>query len=732
MQNDLDRTKVLQEIFCKEEIYSVEDFQQYTMIQSNVNSKTNQETDNNSGNIRVTFENNGKEQEMLLNKEYTKKIYAILKIKNNDKYMEILINKSENYYPNEILKKINSKIRIRGFIKIKIGINEFPLKNYILEETNEYDKDFEKIFNIKLKNQNYNLNETGTIVGINTINNQNLIHTKIFPNNITNENNTNNNSNQNCYNNNSTNVQINQINNNQNYNNYNQNMNLNNNYNQNINLNNNYNQNMNLNNNYNQNMNLNNNYNQNNQLNSFNQSQNQFINQSFNNGYFTTPNNFNQNFNNMMNNTPMNMISMNYPMNGLSMPLNNGYNNLMNTNMNNNQNNISYENNIQNNNNNNQNNNIQNNNNNNQNKEKNIFDIKISLDNNNLFPYVGLRNVGLTCYMNSTLQCLLHIPELNNYFLNIYPNQKNKLKKISEKTETKGLLSERYSDLLFNVLRNSSDNYKTSKSISPNSFHDIIVKLNPQFKAFDANDSKDLLLFLIQAMHEELNYYGDKTLKSVPSCNQLIAQDALNFFNTVNLELNLSIFSYLFYGIFKSETKCLICNNCYYNFQYFQIISFPLYEFKEKSQFNIYNGFKKFIEIEEMRGDNQCYCQICKKLTDSDVSTKIYSTPPYLIIHLDYGKNKKYNPGKIMFGQSLDLTGFTEEICKERTYQLIAISSHIGQSGVSGHYIAYCKNIFQDNNNVDWYKFNDSSVTKVKFEDINEYSPYFLIFRKVE
>ena len=149
MQNDLDRTKVLQEIFCKEEIYSVEDFQQYTMIQSNVNSKTNQETDNNSGNIRVTFENNGKEQEILLNKENTKRIYAILKIKNNDKYMEILINKSENYYPNEVLKKINSKIKIRGFIRINLGINEFPLNNYILEETNEYDKNFEKIFNIK-------------------------------------------------------------------------------------------------------------------------------------------------------------------------------------------------------------------------------------------------------------------------------------------------------------------------------------------------------------------------------------------------------------------------------------------------------------------------------------------------------------------------------------------------------------------------------------------------------
>jgi len=348
-----------------------------------------------------------------------------------------------------------------------------------------------------------------------------------------------------------------------------------------------------------------------------------------------------------------------------------------------------------------------------------------------LFPLVGLRNVGLTCYMNSTLQCLLHIPELNNYFLKVYPNQSENFKSINKAAETKGKLSKGYFDLLLSVIAVNNPDSRHSKSVTPNCFHNIIGELNPQFRTFDANDSKDLLIFLIQSMHEELNYLGNNKLKVVPQCDQTIPQKALDFFLQVNTELNLSIFSYLFYGIFESETQCLVCRQKFYNFQYFQILSFPLYKYNS-AMFNLYKGFKDFIKTEEMRGDNQCFCQRCQKLTDSDVNTKIYSTPPYLIINLDYGKNKKYNPVEINFGATLDLTGFTDEVCTKKTYQLVAISSHIGRSGVSGHYIAYCRNPFQSDEDDIWYEFNDSSVTKVRFEDINCHSPYFLIFKRID
>ena len=226
-------------------------------------------------------------------------------------------------------------------------------------------------------------------------------------------------------------------------------------------------------------------------------------------------------------------------------------------------------------------------------------------------------------------------------------------------------------------------------------------------------------------MHEELNYLGDQKLQKVPKCNQLIEQESFNFFDEVNRKLNLSIISYLFYGIIKSSTFCLKCHNILYNFQFFQFLSFPVFNFQNQL-FNIYKGFKEYITPEKMTGDNQCYCQKCKSLNDAEVSSKIYSTPPYLIINLDYGKNKKYKPKKIIFGESIDLTDFIDNNCTEKEYELIAVSTHIGRSGISGHYIAYCKSYLNQ-----WYKFNDSIVNKCEFSEVNSNSPYILIFKRV-
>jgi ubiquitin C-terminal hydrolase len=338
--------------------------------------------------------------------------------------------------------------------------------------------------------------------------------------------------------------------------------------------------------------------------------------------------------------------------------------------------------------------------------------------------------------MNSTLQLLLHIPELNSFFINIYPKQKDKFKKINKDADTKGRLSEEYYDLVKNMkefvpkkyyYRNNyyGNYYYYSKSISPKTFNNVLSVLNPQFGKFESNDSKDLILYLIQSMHAELNYIENQKLKSVPKCNQTIEMDSFNFFLKVNSELNLSIFSYLFYGIIKSSTICLSCKNVLYNYQYFQFLSFPTFNYKDKKM-NLYQGLNDFKKPEIMKGDNKCYCQKCQGLRDAEVSSEIFYTPPYLLINFDYGKNKKFSPTKVDFGAEIDLTDFTDKKCIEKKYELIGVSTHIGASGNSSHYIAYCKDI----KNQLWYQFNDSFVNKCSFNEVNSNTPYLLVFKK--
>ena len=338
------------------------------------------------------------------------------------------------------------------------------------------------------------------------------------------------------------------------------------------------------------------------------------------------------------------------------------------------------------------------------------------------FSKKGLNNVGLTCYMNSTLQCLLHIPELTSYFFKSYNKFENKYQQKIQKTESKGRISLEYNLIITNIFGSSKE-----KTYSPKYFNDAISHLNPQFSKYEANDAKDLIIYLLQQMHEELNYYIEKKLENIPKCNQLSELEAFYFFFQINAKLNFSIISYLFWGIVRQMTICEKCTSKLYNFQYFQYLSFPLYNFKGQT-FNLYKGLKEYISEEILCGDNQFYCQTCHSLQNACISSRIYYTAPYLLINFDYGKNKVYNPDVFIFGEIICLTSeFLAINTSYEEYQLIAVSSHIGRSGSSGHYITFCKDTTTEDT---WYKYNDSSVSKCSFEETKKHSPYLLLYKK--
>ena len=346
------------------------------------------------------------------------------------------------------------------------------------------------------------------------------------------------------------------------------------------------------------------------------------------------------------------------------------------------------------------------------------------------FSLKGLSNVGLTCYMNSTLQCLLHVVELSYYIVNSYNDFKRSHFDMMAKTESRGLLSDEFKNILDNVLTENKEKRffwdDVQNSFAPYEFNKLIGKLNPQFKKYEANDAKDLIIYLLQEMHEELNYFGGKKLDKIPKCNQLIEADAFDFFYKVNSTMNFSIISYLFWGIVRQVTKCFKCQSILYNFQYFQYLSFPLYKYKG-TKFNIYKGLKDYTEVELLKGDNKFYCQICGGLREAKVRSGIFYPPQYLLINFDYGKDKIYNPININFGSTIYISQeFLVSGLKTANYDLVAVSSHIGTSGRAGHYIAFCKD--SQNN---WHKFNDSSHSICSFNETKNYSPYLLIYKKI-
>jgi ubiquitin C-terminal hydrolase len=108
----------------------------------------------------------------------------------------------------------------------------------------------------------------------------------------------------------------------------------------------------------------------------------------------------------------------------------------------------------------------------------------------------GLCNLGNTCYLNSSLQCLSNFAPLTTFFLSKeYETDLNKDNPLGHN----GVLALRYSDLLQKMW---SGQYR---SINPTVFRKTAGECCDQFAGYAQQDSQELLSFLLDGLHEDLN-----------------------------------------------------------------------------------------------------------------------------------------------------------------------------------------------------------------------------------
>ena len=340
---------------------------------------------------------------------------------------------------------------------------------------------------------------------------------------------------------------------------------------------------------------------------------------------------------------------------------------------------------------------------------------------------VGLNNIGATCYMNATLQCLSNTKKLTEYFLKEFKN--DNLNKI---------MTNEY----YKVIKNLWNRENNNKSYSPNSFKEVLSKENPLFAGIQANDSKDLINFLIERFHQELNVVNinQDDLSQIPA-NQMNESSMLNAFVIDFRQKFNSPISNFFYGILETRSQCQGCKIMKFNFQLYSFLEFPLEQvnifFNNKmgkplysqngknSDINLYECFEYNRKIDLMNGENQMFCDQCNKLCDATYTTLIYSGPNYLIINLNRGKGAVYEC-KVIFPEQLNILNYVTFTQGITVYELYAVICHLGPSSMSGHFVAYCKNSIDHK----WYLYNDAFVSLcTKSQQYNDGMPYILFYK---
>ncbi|XP_039629891.1 ubiquitin carboxyl-terminal hydrolase 11 [Polypterus senegalus] len=185
----------------------------------------------------------------------------------------------------------------------------------------------------------------------------------------------------------------------------------------------------------------------------------------------------------------------------------------------------------------------------------------------------GLTNLGNTCFMNSALQCLSNIPPLTEYFLkNAYLEELN----FTNPLGMKGEIAEAYADVIKQMW--SGRHY----AVVPHFFKTKVGHFASQFLGYQQHDSQELLSFLLDGLHEDLNRVKNKEYIELRDADGRPDQEVAEEAWRNHRRRNDSVIVDTFHGLFKSTLVCPECGKVSVTFDPFCYLSVPLPVSKER------------------------------------------------------------------------------------------------------------------------------------------------------